>query len=205
MNNVRKLIDSDFYCEYDLVIISPGGASQTYIMNEIIKQKPNNYSINSPDDFDNLKHISSYENSVFNCNKINRVLYIFNNSLLSILSNFRRRFYKMQYRKISKFNDFNEKYLFNNENELFEEIKKCNKDISNISKHFYNWLSYSGNIYFLNVNDIDCNKLNDFLGFNLNLNINSSHRHNYDNIPEFILNFYLKIDGEIIQLIKNTQ
>ena len=62
-------------------------------MVEIIKQKPNNYTINMSDDSDNLKHLSSFENSVFNCNKINRVLYIFNNTLLSILSNIRRKWY----------------------------------------------------------------------------------------------------------------
>ncbi len=199
MTNIRKLIDKDFYCEYDLIIISPGGTTQTFVMNEILKQKPNNYAINSPDDLDNLKHISSPENSVFNCNKVHRVLYIFNNTLLSILSNFRRGFYKMQYKKISKFIDFNEKYLFNNKNELFEELEKTNSDISNVSKHFYNWFNYTGNIYFLDVNNINTNKLDDFLGFQLNLTINNSLRHIYNDIPEFILNFYKKIDDDIKQ------
>ena len=63
MLNFKKLIDKDYFCEYDLLVISPGWSSQTYIMVEIIKQKPNNYTINMSDDSDNLKHLSSFENS----------------------------------------------------------------------------------------------------------------------------------------------
>lgn len=205
MLNFRKLIDKDYFCEYDLLVISPGGSSQTYIMDEIIKQKPNNYTINMSDDSDNLKHLSSFENSVFNCKKINRVLYIFNNTLLSILSNIRRKWYKMQYRKISKFEDFNNNYLFENQKDLFIEDQKINKDISNVSVHFYNWLKYPNNIFFLNVNDYDQNKLNNFLDFELKLEIKSNNRYLNYVIPNEICDFYDKIDKDIKLIIKNKE
>ena len=65
----------------------------------------------------------------------------------------------MQYCKIIKFNDFNNNYLFENQKDLFIEVQKINKDISNVYVHFYNWLKYPNNIFFLNVNDYDQNKL----------------------------------------------
>lgn len=200
--NSRKLIDRDFFCEYDLLIISPGGSCQSYIMNEIIKQKSDNYYINNLNDEDNLKHCSSYKNSLINCNKIKRVLYIFNNTLLSILSHFNRNWYEMQYRKISTFVDFNENHLFNDKNLYFDEVIKMNKDISNISKHFYNWINYPQNIYFLNLsNSYNEQDLNHFLGFNLKLKINNNLRIFHENIPDNIINFYKNIDNDIIKII----
>lgn len=200
--NSRKLIDKDYFCEYDLLVISPGGSCQTYIMNEIIKQKPDNYYTNDINDVDNLKDLSSYKNSVITCNKIKRVLYIFNNTLLSIQSHFNRNWYKMQYRKISKFEDFNENHLFDDENLLFNEVIKTNKDISNISKHFYNWIDYPNNIYFLDASsDYNEQELALFLGFNLKLNFDNKVRTNHKILTMNIKNFYNDIDKNIKKLI----
>jgi hypothetical protein len=198
------MIKKNFFCKYDLIIVSPGGSAQSFIMDLINKQKPQGYKINLGDDSDNLKHLSSFENSVFNANKVKRVLYIFNSTLLSILSNFRRNWYCMQYRKISKYEDFNSSHLFATPDDLFEQVIKTNQDVSNVSAHFYNWLKYTENIYFLDVNEIDDNKLNKFLGFKLDLSLSISNelRHKYPNIPLDITLFYKNIDENIKHQIK---
>ena len=199
----KRINNKEFFLEYDLVVISPGGSAQTFVMNWIGDQKSSDYTMNKQDDSDNLKHLSSFENSVFNCCKVSRVLYIFNNTLLSILSNFRRNWYCMQYRKISKYEDFVPNHLFDTPTQLFDQVMKSNQDISNVSTHFYNWLKYPGKIYFLDVNDIDHTQLSKFLGFNLTpLNISNNKRHTYPNIPEDIKQFYKNIDETIRYQIK---
>jgi len=50
-----KKNNHDFHHVYDLVIVSSGGSAQSYIMEEINKQKPQNYVINQTDDKDNQK------------------------------------------------------------------------------------------------------------------------------------------------------
>ena len=195
---VKRIDNRDFFVEYDLIIVSPGGSAQTFIMNWIENKKPHDYMINETSDSDNLKHLSSFENSVFNGNKVKRVLYVFNNTLLSILSNFRRNWYNMQYRKISKYEDYNSIYLFDNQTQLFDQVMKSNQDISNVSAHFYNWLKYTGKIYFLDVNNIDEVQLSKFVGFDIDKpNISNRVRHEYTDVPEDIKQFYKNIDETI--------
>lgn len=73
-----------------------------------IKMQKNKIVINYLNDTNNLKHLSSYQNSVFNCNKFEKVLYVYRHPLLIINSHFRRNWYKVQYRKISTFSDYSQ-------------------------------------------------------------------------------------------------
>lgn len=184
------------YCfkKYNLLVVSPGGSCQTVLMDLILKST-NNITMNPISDDDNLKHLSSYENSVFNCNEFEKVLYVYRHPLSVINSHYRRNWYKMQYKKISTFSDYNEDHLFDNKNELFNKCLEENKDISNTSQHLNNWIKYTGKIYFININEPNKEELFEFLGFeihNLNKIVGNTK---YENKKE-VIDFFEKIHNE---------
>lgn len=187
--------------QYDLLVVSPGGSCQTVLMDLIIKSNKT-IKMNPMSDDDNLKHLSSYENSVFNSNSFEKVLYVYRHPLSVINSHFRRNWYKMQYKKISSFFDYNKNHLFENKNDLFANCIKNNKDVSNVSQHLDNWIKYPGKIYFLDINNPNLKKMFEFLGFEI---------HNLDTILEInrytetkeVVDFFEKIHNECLLKIKN--
>lgn len=201
-----SLLNTDYYKKYDLIIVSQGGCCHTIIhklISESIDKQNIKLIMNDINDKDNLKHMSDYKNSIFNSQKVSKVLYIYRNTLSIINSHFRRNWYKMQYRKISKYDDFNDKNLFDTKSELFESCLKEKKDLSNVYKHILNWSSYSGDIYFLNIDYIDKKSLFNFLGFEI-YDIDIVNCKNIYNDEENITNFYNEIDDELKNIfIKN--
>lgn len=191
------------YCfkKYNLLVISPGGSCQTVIMDLILKSNKK-IKMNLISDDDNLKHLSSYENSVFNSNEFEKVLYVYRHPLLVINSHFRRDWYKMQYKKISTFLDYSQEHLFNNKDELFNKCLEENKDIFNTTKHLNNWIKYPGKIYFINIDKPNKEELFEFLGFEIyNLNKIIANQ-KYENKKE-VIDFFEKIHNENLIKIEN--
>ena len=191
------------YCfkKYNLLVISPGGSCQTVIMDLILKSN-NKLKMNNINDHDNLKHLSSFENSVFNSNEFEKVLYVYRHPLLVVNSHFRRNWYKMQYKKISTFSDYNEEHLFNNKDELFNKCLEENKDIFNTTEHLNNWIKYPGEIYFININKINKEELFEFLGFEIyNLNKIIPNK-KYESKKE-VIDLFEKIHNENLIKIEN--
>ena len=77
----------EVFKNYDLLVISPGGSCQTILM-EMIKESNNNISMNLVSDADNLKHLSSYKNSIFNASSFSKILYIHRYPLKVLNSHF---------------------------------------------------------------------------------------------------------------------
>lgn len=77
---------------YELLVVSPGGSCQT-ILNDLILKSNDKIKMNLISDDDNLKHLSSYENSVFNCNEFEKIIYVYRHPLLVLNSHFRRKWY----------------------------------------------------------------------------------------------------------------
>ena len=191
------------YCfkKYNLLVISPGGSCQTVIMDLILKSNKK-LKMNDKNDNDNLKHLSSFENSVFNSNEFEKVLYVYRHPLLVVNSHFRRNWYKMQYKKISTFSDYNEEHLFNNKDELFNKCLEENKDIFNTTEHLNNWIKYPGEIYFINIDKINKEELFEFLGFEIyNLNKIIPNQ-KYENKKE-VIDLFEKIHNENLIKIEN--
>ena len=193
------------YCfkKYNLLVISPGGSCQTVIMDLILKSNKK-LKMNDINDNDNLKHLSSFENSVFNSNEFEKVLYVYRHPLLVVNSHFRRNWYKMQYKKISTFSDYNEEHLFNNKDEFFNKCLEENKDIFNTTEHLSNWIKYPGEIYFININKINKEELFEFLGFEIyNLNkIDVNKMNKYESKKE-VIDLFEKIHNENLIKIEN--
>ena len=194
-----SLQNNEYFKEYDLMIVSPGGCCHTLIYDLItrsINEQNIKLNMNSRDDNDNLKHISDFKNSVFNSNKVKKILYIYRNTLSIINSHFRRNWYKMQYKKISKYEDYNSEHLFDNKSELFENCLNKKKDISNVSQHVMNWSEYKGDIYFLNIDYINKKSLFNFLGFKINDIDDIKYKNTYID-EECIIKFYKNIDDKL--------
>lgn len=185
---------------YELLVVSPGGSCQSIIMNLI--KKTRNIHMNDVNDSDNLKHLSNYQNSVFNCNSFKKILYVYRDPLSVINSHFRRGWYKMQYKKISSFLDYNKEHLFDNKHNLFDSCIKDKKDNSNVSKHLDNWISYPGKIYFLNIDSPNKKELFDFLGFEINGFDKIVFQNKYEDKIE-VTNFFKNINEDCLSKIKN--
>ena len=191
------------YCfkKYNLLVISPGGSCQTVIMDLILKSNKK-VKMNDINDHDNLKHLSSFENSVFNSNEFEKVLYVYRHPLLVVNSHFRRNWYKMQYKKISTFSDYNEEHLFNNKDELFNKCLEENKDIFNTTEHLNNWIKYPGEIYFININKINKEELFEFLGFEI-YNLNKIIPNEKYESKKEVIDLFEKIHNENLIKIEN--
>ena len=195
------LNNNNWFKKYDLLVVSPGGSCQTIVM-KLISESNTKIKMNNPMDNDNLKHLSSYENSIFNCSDFGKVIYVYRNPLSVINSHFRRKWYKMQYKKISAFSHYNNEHLFDNKNDLFDMCLAEKKDVSNTSQHLDNWIKYPGKIYFIDVSNPNVKELSDFLGFEVhNLN-NIVSTTNYENKQE-VIDFFEDIHRENLTKIRN--
>jgi len=199
--SIMSLNNMNCFKKYDLLVVSPGGSCQTILMN-LISGSNNKLIMNPISDDDNLKHLSSYENSVFNCNEFEKVIYVYRHPLLVINSHFRRNWYKMQYKKISNFSDYNSGHLFDNKDDLFNTCLKENKDISNTSQHLDNWIKYPGKIYFIDISKPNEEELVNFLGFKINNLDKIAGNTKYENKKE-VIEFFEKIHNENLVKIKN--
>lgn len=198
---INLLNQIEVFKNYDLLVISPGGSCQTILMDMIIESN-NNISMNLRSDADNLKHLSSYKNSIFNASSFSKILYIHRDPLKVLNSHFNRNWYKMQYKKISNYSDFNKNHLFDDKNTLFKECLKEKKDLTNISQHFYNWCDYNGKIYFLDIDNPDKKSLFKFLEFEIKrFDEIDSNKTKYDDPSDIVL-FYKEIDSKIKTKIK---
>ena len=196
-----SLNNNVFFKKYNLLVVSPGGSCQTILM-QLISKSNNKIIMNPLSDNDNLKHLSSYENSVFNSNEFEKVLYVYRHPLLVINSHFRRDWYKMQYKKISTFSDYSQDHLFNNKDELFNKCLEENKDISNTSQHLNNWIKYPGKIYFINVNKPNKKELFEFLGFEIH-NLDKLVGNNKYEDKKEVIDLFEKIHNENLIKIEN--
>ena len=80
-------------------VVSPGGVGCTNIIGTLNK---NGIETNHMDDADRIKHLCSPETEVYKktVKKFDKIVYVYNDPLLSILSHYRRRWSHAQHKKI---------------------------------------------------------------------------------------------------------
>jgi len=153
-----------------ITVVSAGGCGQTFFMKFL---NENNIETNCLLDTDNIKHCS-HPKFVFDKSKTTeKVIFLYNNPFLTILSHFRRNWhwtqmhklgspYKINYKKITSIKDF------------INLTKQYGHDIFGIKYQFDNWINYdkSKSILFLDFTTIEKNQdiLNEFIGEKLNFN-----------------------------------
>ena len=145
--------------KFDVLVVGSGGNGQTYFMNFL---NENNITTNHIGDRDGLKHLSSPKLLKSLNISFKKCIFIYNDSLTSILSHFRRKWAYIQSNKLintnsnllnNKFNDklnklcekskmininYNSCYKFSNIKSFEDIVKKYKIDLFGIEYQFNN-------------------------------------------------------------------
>ena len=197
-----RLVDKDIFRDYDLLLVSPGGAGCTTIHAELDRHKISKNCIN---DTDGLKHLSSPDQNVYIMNRFLLIIYLYNDPLLSIISHYRRGWHIMQHKKIvikeelciekiSTFSKFQTSTL------------RENKDIFGLESHFYKWANLasdeSSNIHFCDFRDKDVviklikEKLNIEINYSLKTRSPKTNEY-FDLVHPSVKDIYKRLDAKL--------
>jgi hypothetical protein len=135
----KKVINKDSFKEYDVLIVSSGGAGCTYLNEQISKF----FNTNPTNNSDNLKHLHCPKSHLLNYNKINKIIFLYNDPLLSILSHFRNGWAEMQHKQICPIENHIDYNLLRSKEAYFDYVIKYKKDGFGIINHARRWKNYS--------------------------------------------------------------
>ena len=90
-----KLNNKDFFNEYGVLIVSSGGCGCSYL-NKVIQQK---FDTNKITNVDQMKHLYCPTSHLLAYNKVDKIIFIYNDPLMAILSHFRRGWAVMQHKQ----------------------------------------------------------------------------------------------------------
>lgn len=142
--NWGSIVDKDIFCEFDILIVSPGGSGCSLIHDLLDNQKCLiRKNLNS--DKDGLKHLSSPRQNLFQANSFKTILYVYNNPLLSILSHYRRGWHVMQHKKICDYDDICIEKICTFD-AFISSVNAESRDVFGVEKHFMNWFAYRNSL-----------------------------------------------------------
>jgi hypothetical protein len=190
-----KPVNTNYFKYYDVLIVSPGGMACTYIHDIIGNRLYKNDTNNN----DNLKHLYSPDSPLMSINDINKVLYIYNDPLLAILSHFRRGWACVAHRTINPHADIPEEVFADIETFAEHTIQQGN-DVFGIYNHFNEWYTKcTHDICFVDFRDTDRDqKLTQFLNIPIHTIYNMRESSKFRvNIPDKFIDIYKKVDMRI--------
>ena len=138
----------------EIIIVGPGGNGQTFFMKNIREFT----KINSVHDYDKLKH-SPKPDKFFNDKKI---IFIYGKSFNTVCSHFSKGWFRIQIKKLGNGSNLNLDSI-KNIDDYFKLVEKKKKDLFSIEYQFKNWLNFKGNIYFLDIKNINTKELANFI------------------------------------------
>jgi hypothetical protein len=205
-----KATDKDFFVDYHLYLISPGGAGCSHIHS--LLDRNGGLIKNDVDDRDNLKHLSSPDQSSYQCNNFRSVVYLYNDPLSAIVSHYRRGWQLMQHKKvIDKPEDLMISEVSNLQS-LQETVLKLKRDVFGVEKHFYNWIKLVERNNFAVVDFRDTTDVKDVFGQLLNMSIDytirersSESKRIIDTLDKEFVDYYTQVDMTIREEIKNLK
>jgi len=166
--------------DMDILVVGVGGNGQTYFMEYLHKKS---FRINNVHDRDKLKHISC-PSKLTAKQKRCKIIYVYNKTLDSICSHYRRGWPIVQMNKIKNDNSCKIKKI----EEFFKLTERSLLDHFGCEEHFFRWYKYDfpNGIYFLNLNKINKSELSKFLKCDKsvldNLVFDSNKRHKYNDL-----------------------
>ena len=134
-------------------VISFGGVCCSHIIKQLEKS---NIHTNLYGDFDKLKHLHSPNSTKYSqqIDKFDKIIYIYNDPLLAILSHFRRNWVFKQHGKINK-KPLLKASVCNSYLEFEKHTISTGKDVFGCSTHFEEWYNYEHKkpILFIDIRD----------------------------------------------------
>ena len=176
-----------------IIIIGPGGNGQTFFMKKIREL----IKINSVHDGDKLKH-SAKPDKFFNDKKI---IFIYGKSFNSVCSHFRRKWFKIQIKKLGNGSNLNLDSI-KNIDDYFKLVEEKKKDLFSIEYQFKNWLNFKGNIYFLDIKNINTKELANFINCKEDIIKNIKDKFIFSDKYEYLRNSY-KTANQIYENLDN--
>jgi hypothetical protein len=188
-----KIINKDCFAEYEVLIVSSGGSGCSYLNDKISKF----FCTNPTNNLDNLKHLYCPKSHLLNYNKINKIIFVYNDPLLSILSHFRRGWAEMQHKQICPIENHIDYNFLKSKEAYFDYVIKYKKDGFGIINHANRWKNYSPCLFVDMRDTVDCqNKISNFL--NEPIKLESKQRYSsLSEAPDEVIELYKMWDEEI--------
>ena len=184
----------------DLAVVGSGGNGQSYFMRFL---NENGLTINCHGNFDGLKHSKDCNLCTKKVKDVKKVIFLYNDPLMSILSHFRRNWSRTQLRKLGnpfKLDDETSK----NTKLLWEKTLENKRDIYGVEYQFDNWINSETSfpVLYLDFNEILQQKylIDKFVGKQLDWSLFEieKRRSKIDNdISDEIINIYQKLYSKI--------
>lgn len=202
--------NKDFFIDYHLYLISFGGAGCSHIHS--LLDMNSRLIKNDVDDRDNLKHLSSPDQSTYQCNNFRSVVYLYNDPLRAIVSHYRRGWQLMQHKKlIAKPKDLMIEEV-SNLKLLQETVLKIKRDVFGLEQHFYNWIKLAERnnfavVDFRDVADVK-NVFSQLISMNIDYTIqeiSSESRGIINTLDKEFVDYYTQVDVRIREEIKNLK
>jgi len=183
----------------DVCVVSFGGVCCSHVLQILNK---NNITTNHLRDGDGLKHLYSPNTHKFN-KKIKKIIYVYNDPLLALLSHYRRHWPYQQHLKIRGNQKKVDKKTCNTYSKLEELTISNGQDVYGLEDHFNEWYKYKGNvpILFIDLRQSDANDvINKFLGSNVTFDFKERNS-NKTNCKSEMIKIYEELDTKIRDLI----
>jgi hypothetical protein len=186
-------------------IVSFGGVCCTTVMESMRNQ---NISVNSTVDGDKLKHLYSPRSKAYNdhVHSFDKIIYIYNDPLLAVLSMFRRGWAHGQHIKINHHPTIS-KMICDNFQLLQNYTISKNEEVFGCLTHFNEWNTFQHKIPILFVDMRDHNsirEINTFLNSDVKIDIKKRSSNKSTCKNEFV-DLYDKVDRMIVDKIKSKK
>ena len=178
-------------------IVSFGGVCCTHLITALRKE---NYVTNQCNDKDRLKHLPSPESTEYtqNIDKYDKILYVYNDPLLAILSHFRRKWVHEAHTKINKTPSLSSS-ICKQYSSFENHTILTGSDVFGCKTHFDEWYSFKHKtpILFVDPRDPDVEKhMQAFLGISVPFNL-TSRRSSKSGCKDQMITIYDNLDKSI--------
>jgi hypothetical protein len=188
------LLNKNYFREYGVLIVSSGGCGCTYLNKAISKHVDTNPLSNA----DHFKHLYSPKSHLLNFNKINKIIFVYNDPLLAIVSHFRRGWAVMQHKQISPINEHIDESILQNQHTYFRYVIKNKRDGFGIINHALRWKSFDRCV-FVDMRDITKtqNTISEYL--NVDIKLESKKRSSdLSKVPQEAVELYRAWDNFVL-------
>lgn len=189
-----KLNNKDFLNEYEVLIVSSGGCGCSYL-NRAIQQK---FDTNPTSNIDQMKHLYCPTSHLLTYNKVDKIIFVYNDPLLAILSHFRRGWAVMQHKGICPKEEHMDYSILETKEKYFDYVKENKKDGFGIINHALRWRNYE-KCLFVDLRNIEKTEqqISDYLKININLE-KFKRKSNIFGVDDEVVSLYKKWDENII-------
>jgi hypothetical protein len=188
------LNNKEFFHTYGVLIVSSGGSGCSYL-NSAIKQK---FNTNKITNIDQMKHLYCPTSHLLTYNNVDKIIFVYNDPLISIISHFRRGWAIMQHKQICPTEEHIDYSILETKEKYFNYVKENKSDGFGVINHALRWKNYE-KCLFVDLRNIEKTEqqISEYLKVNIPLK-KTERSSNKLGVDDEVVSLYKKWDKSVI-------